>query len=644
MNFRIKIGIIAFAAAFIWNLNLTKGQGIALCPPSTSKKANKLFDEAKSARKSKKDFKEIKELLLKSTEEDTAFAEPWLMLGDVAFGKKDYPTMKRAYSRLIELCPDADANAHYRLGTYLYDTKKYPEATIYLKSYLEFATTDEPKNKEAETLLLRAKMIANPVPYNPTLLKGVSTVDPEYLAIISPDNDWCYFTRRFELSNKGSLTPQSVEKFMFAHREPNGEFTKGEPMPLPFNQLTSNNEGGATSSKDNKFLFFTKNENGNFDLFYSEKIKGLWGPITNLGENVNDPKQWDSQPSLSSDGKTLYFASYRDSVFGTSDIMVTTRSNGSFSKATPLTVINTNGNEKSPFIHPDNRTLYFSSDSLPGMGGFDIFMIKKDSKNGWSKPINLGYPINTEADEVGFFVSTDGQKGYFASNKLSGAGGYDIYSFDLPADKKPEKVLFVKGQIKNDNEDIPLAAKIELRNLATSEIMQVDYDTITGDYSSVVLFDSDYIMTVKKEGYAYNSEYYAKDDSTIQGVVTRPLELKKLNVGEAYKLNNILFATSSSELNSASQNIILDFANFLKENPRVIVSIHGHTDSAGDPDANLKLSNERANSVYSFLIKSGINASRLSFKGFGQSKPVVANDTEEGRAKNRRTEFVIVSK
>lgn len=642
MSTKINFCFILILLFVAGEINHSFAQGIALCPPSSSKKAVKFFEEAKAAKKSKKDYKEVKELALKATEEDTAYAEPWLLLGDAAFGKKDFPTMKKSYSRLIELCPDADANAFYRLGTYLYDTKKYEEASKYLKSYLEFATTDESKNKDAETLLFRAKMIADPVPFNPQIVKGVSTADPEYLAIITADNEYCYFTRRFEQSSKGSLTPQSVEKFIVSKRTATGDFDKGEPMPLPFNQNVSNNEGGATVSKDNKFLYFTKNENGNFDLFYSEKVKGVWGEIKNLGENVNDKKQWDSQPSLAPDGKTLYFASYRDSVYGTSDIFVTTKNNGTFSRATPLS-INTNGNEKSPFIHPDNRTLYFSSDSLPGMGGFDIYMVKKEG-NKWGKPINLGYPINTEADEVGFFVSTDGQYGYFASNKLSGAGGYDIYSFELPSDKRPEKVLFVKGQVKGVNDEIPLAAKIELRNLTTSEIMDVDYDSLTGDYASVVMFDADYIMTVKKEGYAYTSEYFSKEDTSLKSVVNRELDVQKMAVGQAYKLNNILFATASSELNISSKNIISDFAGFLKENPKMIVAIHGHTDSDGDADANMKLSQDRAKSVYNFLIESGISASRLSYKGFGQTKPVAGNESEENRAKNRRTEFVIINK
>ncbi len=635
---------ISFITAVLFTLGTitVKAQGTNLCPAG-SKKAVKLFEEAKSAKKSKEDYKIIWELLEESAEEDTGYAEPVLMMGDLAYAKKDFVNMKKSYKRLIEICPDASANAYFRLGAYLFETKNYPEAVGYLKSYIDFGTEDETKNKQARTYMFRADMIAHPVPFNPVLLKGISTPDPEYLAVFSPDNEFCFFTRRFDETSRGSLIPRNVEKFMVAKKESNGEFNKGEPMYPPFNQNNNNNEGGATISKDNRTIYFTRNDNGNFDIYYSEFYKEKWSEIKNIGNTVNDPKQWDSQPTLSSDGKTLYFASYRDSVFGTCDILKTVKNNGTFTVPERLS-FNTNGNEKSPFIHPDNKTLYFSSDSLPGMGGLDIYMVKKDEKNNWGKPVNLGYPINTEADEVGFFVSTDGKKGYFASNQLSGAGGYDIYSFDLPVEKRPDKVLFVKGQVRGDNDEIPLAAKIELRNLNTSEVFDVDYDTLTGNYASVVLFDADYIMTVKKEGHAYNSQYFSEEDSTIKGVVTSDLDVRKMAVGTAYKLNNILFETNSSELNKASQNIIADFAEFLKSNPKVEVSIHGHTDSEGGAESNMKLSDDRAHAVYDWLIRSGINAKRISYKGFGQTKPLVPNDTEEGKAQNRRTEFVIINK
>ncbi len=623
--------------------NFVHAQGLKLCPPVTSKKAEKYFNDAKEARKDRKDIQSIKNLILKAAEEDTSWAEPWLFLGDVSRIKSDFKTMKMAYARLIELCPDADASAYYYLGTYLYDTKSYDESSRYLKGFLDFGSDKEAWNKEAETLLFRAKMIANPVPFNPQQLKGVSTHNPEYLAVISPDNDYCFFTRRFEEVKRGALTPQNVEKFMFSKKQADGTYDKGEPMPSPFNLSATNNEGGATISKDNRFIYFTRNDNGNFDIFFSEMIKGKWGEITNLGPMVNDARQWDSQPSLSADGKSLYFASYRDSVNGTSDIFITRKANGSFGKPERLPFC-TDGNEKSPFIHPDNTTLYFSSDSLPGMGGFDIYMIKKGTNGKWGKPVNLGYPINTEADEVGFFVSTDGEKGYFASNSIKGSEGYDIYSFDLPEGKRPEKVLFVKGQLKNDQDSIPMAAKIELRNVNTSEIIDVDYDTTTGNYSSVVLFNSDYIMTVRKEGYAYTSQYFSEEDTTIKGVVTNDMEVRKIEVGQAYNLNDILFETNSSALNKGSRNVILDFATFLKANPRVSVAIHGHTDAEGDQNLNMKLSADRAKAVYDHLVSAGIQPSRLSHKGFGQTKPVASNETPDGRSKNRRTEFVIIGK
>lgn len=621
------------------------GQQKTLCPPSENKKAVSYYEKGVTAKKSRKDYADIKEWCEKSLEEDSTFAEAWHLLGDAAYFKKDFKTMKAAYSKTIELCPDAAPEPHYRIGSYLYDTKKYDEAVTYLKSFLEFGTVKEDLALKATQMVTRAKLMSHPVPFNPQVVKGVSTADPEYLAIISADNELCFFTRRFEMNSKSSLTPVSVEKFMVSKKGTDGEFTKGDLMTFPFNARNTGNEGGAAVSIDNQHLFFTVNNNGNFDIYYCDYIKDHWGNITNLGVNVNDSMQWDSQPSISSDGKTLYFASYRDSVFGTSDIMVTRKTNSHWSTPSKLNDrINTNGNEKSPFIHPDNKTLYFSSDSLPGLGGFDIFMSKKNSDGKWGDPVNLGYPINTEADEVGFFVSTDGKKGYFASNQLNGATGYDIYSFDLPAKVRPDSVLFITGQLKDEHDEIPLAAKIELKNITTQETMNVDYDTLTGKYASVVLFDDDYIMTVKNEGSAFNSHYFAKNDSLNDRPVKLDLDLKKIELGAAYTLNNILFASDSYDLNDVSKRVIEDFKDFLKQNPKVKVAIHGHTDNQGDAQSNLTLSDNRARSVYNYLIKLNVDAARLSYKGFGQTKPVGSNDNENGRSKNRRTEFVIVSK
>lgn len=640
-----RISVSLVSAMLVFHVSWTVAQRSGACPPATDKKAKAYFEKALAARKSGKDLQVVKDWCDKAVEADTAFAEPMVLLGNAAYAKKDSRVMSEAYERAIAICPDVNPEIYFRLGTYYFDRKKYDDAIRAFQTMAEFSTVKESMAQQAALLSARASLLKNPVPFDPKPVRQISTPDPEYLAAISADNDLCLFTRRYEMNTKSSLTPVSVEKFMMARRQADGTYEKGEPMPLPFNSRNTNNEGGPSISIDNQHLYFTVNRNGNFDLYYSDYIKDQWGPITNLGLQVNDSVQWDSQPSISSDNKTLYFASYRDSVFGTSDIFVTKKKNGTWSAPEKLSsAINTNGNEKAPFIHPDNQTLYFSSDSLPGMGGFDIFFSKKDSKGNWGKPVNLGYPINTDGDEVGFFVSTDGKTGYFASNKYGGAGGYDLYSFDLYAGARPEKVLMVSGSLRNEQNEIPYAAKIELKNITSQEINHVEYDTLTGRFASVVLFDNDYIMTVKKDSSAFTSRYFARSDTLNDKPVKVEFDVRKIELGNAYTLHDILFATDSYVLTDVSKRVIEDFAEFLETNPRVKVAIHGHTDNEGDPGSNLALSNNRAKAVYNYLIELKINPARLSYKGFGQTKPVAANLSPEGKAKNRRTEFVIISK
>ncbi|HNR19628.1 MAG TPA: OmpA family protein [Bacteroidia bacterium] len=628
------------------NLSYVFSQDIKLCPKTENKKAEKLAGDAESQAKNISNYEKVKKLCEEAAEEDTGYAKPMMILGDMAYRKKDFTVMYNSYKRMIEICADASAMAHYRTGYYLYEKKQYEEAAKYFKSFLSFAAADEKLNKDAELKIFRATQFENPVPFNPQVVKGLSTADPEYLAIISPDNELCFFTRRFEYKGKNMLTPTGVEKFMMSEFK-NGEWTSGEMMPFPFNKNNSGNEGGATVTIDNKHLFFTVNNKGNFDIYTSDLGERGWSEPASVSDSINNHQYWDSQPSISSDGKTLYFVSARDSVNLTnSDIYVSKKHKGNNWNSPELlpNSINTFGREKTPFIFPDNRTFYFSSDSLPGMGGYDIFVCKIDDNGKWSKPVNLGYPINTDKDELGFFVSTDGKKGYFASNNLSSNGGYDIYSFDLNKEVQPEKVLFVKGQLKDEMNEIPLAAKIELRNVATQETTEVEYDLNTGKYASVVLFRDDYIMTVKGKDAAFTSAYFEKGDTALLKPAIINLEVKKIKIGESYTLNNIYFASDSYVLKDGSKEVVKDFASFLKEYPNIKVAINGHTDNVGVAAENIVLSKQRAKAVYDFLVATGIAATRLTYDGIGQNKPVASNATEEGRAKNRRTEFVIISK
>ncbi len=616
------------------------------CPKSENKKAVKAYQEAADLFKSHKDWDKARSLLESAIDEDPEFADAYLLQGKLAEKKKDDKTMEQSYLKVIELCPELDAEVYFQLGWMYFDLKKYKEAEKPLKKFLEFDKLNEAHAKKAEDMLAKAKLISHPVPFDPKPVKDISTADPEYLPYITPDNKFAFFTRRYDSQDKNSVTgTQSVEKFMIAQKVSGGVYDKGKPLPLPFNSRKSNNEGGASITINNQHLFFTVNINGNFDICTSDFVDGHWSEIRNLGPNVNDPKQWDSQPSISSDGKTLYFASSRDSLTGTDIYKTTKDANGNWTKAVKLSSkINTNGNEKSPFIHPDNHTLYFSSDSLPGLGGYDIFMTKLDSADNWSTPVNLGYPINTDADEVGFFVSLDGKKGYFASNKLGGSGGYDIYSFDLYPGARPDTVFLVEGVVADENEKTPIPAKVEIKDVVTKKITRIEADSVTGKYAAVIKFDHDLMLTVKKEGYAFQSQYISNSDSAMRELMKVDLAIKKIELGEQYTLHDILFSTNSYSINDTIKAVLDNFSEFLKDNPKVKLQLEGFTDNVGAPSDNITLSNNRAKTVYDYLLDKNIQPSRLTYKGFGDAKPVASNSTEEGRAKNRRTVFVITAK
>lgn len=634
--------IRSFIGLFIFCSFLANGQ-TSVCPKSQNKKALKLFDEASGAYKSRK-YDDALKAIAAAIDNDPEFADAYLLQGYLAMKKRDDKKMEESFSKAIELCPETDPEAYFQLGWFYYDMKKWKDAEKMFKAFLNFDKINEDHAAKAEKMLSKAKLIANPVPFQPVPVKDISTADPEYLPYISPDNEMAFFTRRFEMKDRNMLTAQSVEKFMIARLQANGTFDRGKPMDDPFNKSYSNNEGGASITIDNKHLYFTVNTKGNFDICTSDFVDGKWSEIKNLGLNINDPKQWDSQPSISADGNTLYFASARDSMSGIDIYKSVKDENGNWKKAVKLGApINTNGNDKSPFIHSDSHTLYFSSDSLPGMGGFDIYRCHMDSTGRWEKPVNLGYPINTEADEVGFFVSTDGKTGYFASNKLN-TGGFDIYSFELYPDARPEKVYFQKGDLNGTENVKPVAATFEVKDAVTKKLTKISVDSISGEYAFIVNFDHDLVVSIKKEGFAFESQYVSAKDTSNVGVKKKDIDLKKLEVGGQYTINDILFSSNSYELNDTIKAVLDEFTDYLRLNPGLKVAIQGHTDNVGNPQDNMILSENRAKAVYNYLVSGKINAARLTYKGYGETKPIASNATEEGRAKNRRTVFVVNSK
>ncbi len=647
-------------SCLLFSANQSFSQEESACPAPENTKATKLFEKASKFYKDKL-LGDAYSTLKQVVEEEPSYTAAYYLMGLINI-KRSIPNVKAAeqnFNKVFDICKDFDSvYIYYYMGDISYGAQNYDLSIKYIEKFLKDA--DKVKSDKdydrAESILKHAKfyntMLTQPVPFNPRIVEGICTKLDEYLPTISPDNDLTMFTRVVKLPpEKGAASWQTAERskevFMFSKRK-KGEFGSAEEMPYPFNQ--SDNEGAPALTIDNKTLYYAscKYNSKNYynsDIFISTN-NGGWSEPKNLGKNINDPDSWDSQPSISSDGKTLYFVSDRKGGLGGYDIYYSNlNEKGEWGPAINIgPTINTEGNEKSPFIHSDNQTFYFSSTGHLGMGGYDIFYCKKQTDGSWSKPVNIGYPINTAENEVTFIVSTDGHYAYFASDKYQGIGGFDVFSFDLYEKARPEKVLFVKGELKNEETKEAVRAKIELKNVETKKVTEIHVDTITGEYAAVVLFRNDYILTVKKEGFGFESKYISKEDTVFNEPAKVDLEIKPIAIGKTYNLNDIYFATASYLLTEGSKHVIDDFIQFLKENPEIKIDIQGYTDNVGDDQSNLLLSENRARSVYQYIIECGIGKGRLSYKGFGEALPVASNLTVEGRAKNRRTVFVITGK
>lgn len=242
------------------------------------------------------------------------------------------------------------------------------------------------------------------------------------------------------------------------------------------------------------------------------------------------------------------------------------------------------------------------------------------------------------------FVSTDGKYAYFASDQLNGIGGFDIYSFPLHKDARPNRVLFLKGELLGENGQIIKDVEIEIKNINTNEVNVVEVDS--GSYVTALTLDDydDILLTVKKEGFAFNSKYISANDREYHSPTELNIDMQQLGKGKSFKIENIYFANNSFEINSVAKEVLLEFADYLKLNNNLIIEINGFTDNIGNNDDNQLLSENRARAVYNMVIACGVQKDRLFFNGYGEKFPISSNDSEEGRALNRRTEFKILSK
>ena len=646
------------------------------CVQSFGKQVDKTFAKARDFQKSGKKaeatelFNEILEEYPEHLEANYYLALSYYLpikLNDFVIERKqDARKVIEAANRMYAVCPHYKIIVHLYAAHIAYLLEDFPEATKHAQVLIE--NPDLVKNEDdldfAEKLLKYSKVYSeilnNPVPFDPHPVNGLSTDKDEYLATLSPDAEYFYFTRRQSENKSDFFGSEIIDKEYFSYSKKVGEdrYEQGKPLPYPFNQ--SNGEGSPTINLANDLLIFAmvhevrvKQERGaeqiypNYDLYYSRWDGYVWSDPQSLGDKVNRPDSWESQPSLSSDGKVLFFASDRRGGYGGSDIWMSQQdANGNWE--TPVNLgpnINTKGNERSPFLHTDSKTLYFASAGHAGLGGMDIFYSKMGLDGKWGKPVNIGYPINSENDEVDFFVSLDGTTAFFSSNNLD-SKDWNIYSFELYEAARPKSMAIVKGTVTTDDKE-QVEAVVELLDEDANVIAVTKINENTGNFALATEVDKEQpqqlILNIKQEGYAYDTKLVtiAPETEKKENVIRSDAEVKKIEVGKVCDLHDIYFETNSYSLTAESKRIIDVFADFLRNNPTVKVELQGHTDNIGNDEDNRVLSDNRAKSVYNHLISKGISADRLRYKGYGESKPIATNATEEGRAKNRRTVFLI---
>ena len=711
---------------------------------------------------------------------------------------------KQWFETLSEVCPSYQGHlAYYWLGRMNHEDGQDSIAAHYFKDYLE--NEAEPPREYSEIAVqlkdeyfIMKELLENPVEFNPQNVKGISTEHDEYLPMLSPDNEWVYFTRKRNTPPDIRLppnTPGNDDKEYFSKSKSFGvdTFSRGMSMAAPFNlhmkpimDIQANNKlkglGGACLTPDNKTMYLTANilivplrgrGYTNTELMKSEYNNGHWGPLRSIGpvNNENGEPTWEGQPTISSDGKLMVFSSARlsslsfgegdDETFTLDLFYCTKDERGRWSSPKNMgPLINTKGQEKTPFLHTDSKTLYFASNGHPGVGGYDIYYTRMDKNGNWIRPKNIGYPINTEKDEHGLIVSLDGKTAYFTSGNKGSVktGGLNLVSFNLHKDARPEKVVMMKGTLKDENGEPVKNGKMSVTDKETGEVIEGLVDKETGEYVVVMPVkdpnrkeiepeqitlqvngedvQADYgsevktiggkeviippggkiVMVNKEETVLAKDERVAEINGTeqiikksdkvrnIDGVdmvvpvgheivdlkgeavimkkdeaqeikqrfvlnatgdgkafSTKVVEINPDSVDGAQKiyakegitvetlakdkpirLNEVNFATSSDILNGMSMDILDELVTFLKLKPTMTIEIHGHTDNRGEVNKNIDLSKRRAKSVMEFLIYNGIDASRLSSKGYGPNKPKASNSTKKGRAINRRVEFVVV--
>ncbi len=655
------------------------GCSTAQFPYSTSnKKAIKLFEEAQKAPDANfdpqkgPDYKKGIEIANQALEKDPQFWEAHLLIAELFERTNDYVNAIVHYKKALEIDPNHSVSGStlYYLSASQLAIGQYDDALTNIERFLRNPNANENLIGQARQMQSNARFaknaIQNPKPFNPINVgPGINTALPEYFPTLTVDSKTLLFTRRINDPRVEHYFAQ--EDFFVSNFSDDKKW--GTSFPMPQNVNTINNEGAPTIASDGKSLIFVgcsdetgtyygenRDGKGSCDLFFTQRIGNKWTNPINLPGNVNT-MHWETQPSLSADGKTLYFirgirnrSGSRDSDIYVSYLQI----DGTWGTAQRLpNNVNTTYAEESVCIHPDGRTLYFASRGHVGMGGSDLFVTRMDENGNWSKPENLGYPINTIYDENSLLVAPNGEIAFFASNRAGGYGDLDIYYFELPQELRPVKTLYFDGRVFDAVTKNSIPGHFQLTDLKTGKVMIIsDADKVDGTFMVALPINREYAISVTYPGYfpyTLNFNLLIPDgkDSYHLDIPLNPETSQKENV-----LANVFFDLGKSTLRPESKVELNEFVSYLKKNPKIRIELGGHTDSRGNKDENLKLSNDRAKTVYDYLIANGISDTRLTYKGFGSITPIISDaeiaklssdiEKEQAHQKNRRTVYTIL--
>lgn len=624
---------------------------------TTNKKAIASFQAALKYFESNQDAKAMEELN-KALEKDPNFIEPHLLLAQIYSEKREIQKAIDECVKVLTINPKFDKKVYFNLAILEFSIGKYQDAKkdfeVYLKNQHINPDTREIAEQQLKNCNFAIAAIKNPVPFEPKNMgEAVNTALDEYFPAVTADESTFLFTR-----NNRTEIQDRQEDFLVSFKK-EGSWQKAVLIGNGIN--TTGNEGAPSLSADGQILFFAacqesadgsysgnKKGYGSCDIFYAEKVGSSWSKPYNAGPVINTNK-YETQPSFSADGKTLYFVSSRPGGLGGTDIYVSSlKEDGSWGAPRNLgPTINTPNKEESVFIHPDGKTLYFGSSGHTGMGGLDLYVSRMTESGEWGTPVNLGYPINTYGDENSILVAASGNVAYFASTRAGGLGGLDMYQFDLYESARPGKITYVKGKVYDAKTKVPLGAHFELIDLATGKPMIVsDANNGTGEFLVTLPVYKNYALNVTQAGYLFYSENFSlKQLTDFSKPYQMDVPLQPIDTGSIVELKNVFFETAKFDLKPESKVELDKLVAFLNANKTMRGELSGHTDNVGDKKMNMTLSLNRAKAVLDYLVNiGGIDAKRLTFKGHGDTKPKVPNDSDVNRALNRRTEFKVTGK